>query len=173
MTVPDLNRVPPYYHKYISKVKTEDLNESLQSGDHVSFLKTIPAGKWDYRYAPGKWTIKELVQHIIDTERIFSYRALRFARKDATPLPGFEQDDYVLHAESGNRTPAGLIKEFEAVRTATAALFDSFTENQLESEGTASGASVYVRAIGFIILGHSIHHIDVLKERYLNNASLH
>jgi uncharacterized damage-inducible protein DinB len=168
----NLGRVPAYYHKYISKVPTENLREGFTSTEDLSFLKSIPVSKWDYSYAPGKWTVKELVQHIIDAERIFSYRALRFARKDSTPLAGFEENDYAANSDAAHRTVESLIAEFEAVRASSVALFNSFTDEQLEREGTANGQSIYVRAIGFIILGHSIHHAEVLKEKYLPNAPL-
>jgi uncharacterized damage-inducible protein DinB len=120
-----------------------------------------------FRYAPGKWTVKEVLGHITDTERIFSYRALRIARGDQTPLPGFEQDDYVRSGAFGDRTLAGLAEEFGAVRTASVSLLRSFNEEAWSRRGVASQKEVTVRALGFMIAGHQIHHRIILEERYL------
>jgi len=122
----------------------------------------------EYRYADGKWTIKEIIQHLMDAERIFTYRALRIARKDQTPLPGFEQDDYVLPSQANKRSMEDLLNEFKAIKMATVSLYDSFSEEMLMELGTASNNPISVRAIGFIIMGHEIHHCDVIKDRYLN-----
>jgi uncharacterized damage-inducible protein DinB len=171
MAALDLTRVPVYYHKYIAKVEETDLAKAFMSHgkELVSVLKEIPADKWNYRYAPGKWSIKELVQHLIDAERIFAYRALRFARKDTTPLPGFEENDYAANSEADRRTPESLLNELQLVQESSAAMFNSFSEAQLEQAGTANDQSVYVRAIGFIMIGHTIHHLSVMKERYLQD----
>lgn len=168
MPRPDLSRVPPYYHNYISKVKKDDLGAIFI--DHqrqlLDFLGNIPAEKWDYAYAAGKWTIKELVQHIIDAERIFCYRALCIARKDTTPLPGFDENTYVANSKASSRTKIDLIAELQSVQRASATLFASFDEEQLEATGVANGKPVYVLGIAFILVGHSLHHMDILKERY-------
>jgi len=165
----DLTRVPPFYHNYIKQVRQQELEEAFNyhPEELLLFLKSIPAEKWDYRYAEGKWSIKEVVQHIIDAERIFCYRALRFARKDATPLPGFEENDYAANSDAGRRTKDDLISELQAVQQSSARLFKSFTKEQLENSGTANNNSIYVKAIGFIILGHGAHHQNILVERYL------
>lgn len=169
MPRPDLSRVPAYYHNYISKVKKDDLGPIFI--DHqrqlLNFLSDIPAEKWDYAYAAGKWTIKELVQHIIDAERIFCYRALCIARKDTTPLPGFDENTYVDNSKAANRTKIDLIAELQSVQRASATLFASFDEEQLEATGVANGKPVYVLGIAFILVGHTLHHMDILKERYL------
>jgi uncharacterized damage-inducible protein DinB len=123
--------------------------------------------KFDYRYAEGKWTIKEIIQHIIDTERIFSYRALRISRNDKTPLPGFEENDYVDNTDANKRGLQELLTELSAVRHATLLLFKSFSEEQLARIGIASENEISVRAIGFIIIGHQKHHQKVFEERYL------
>jgi uncharacterized damage-inducible protein DinB len=123
--------------------------------------------KFDYRYAEGKWTIKDIIQHVIDTERIFAYRALRISRNDITPLPGFEENDYVENTKANERGIQDLLAEFSAVRYATLFLFKSFSEEQLKRIGTASGTAISVRAIGFIIIGHQKHHQNVFQERYL------
>jgi hypothetical protein len=169
MPSPDLSRVPSYYHNYIKKVGQDDLTEALQ--DHqislVSYLEALPDERWSYRYAEGKWSIKEMVQHIIDADRIFAYRALTFARQDKTPLPGFEENDYATVSEADRREPESLLAELKLVQASTVALFASFSPNQLQSEGIANGNPVYVEAIGFIMVGHSLHHLSILKERYI------
>ena len=170
MPRPDLSRVPEFYHGYISKVKEDDLMDGLKSSTKNLFdlLKSIPAGKQDYRYADNKWTIKEVVQHMIDGERVFTYRALRFARKDDTPLPGFDENLFAQTAKADKRNWNDLIEEFTSVRKATEAMFGSFDNEQLESTGTASGASNYVLGFGYIIAGHVNHHAAIIRERYLS-----
>ena len=168
MSKPDLSRVPQYYHKYIEKVEEPDLHKAfiIHQQALMNVLMNLPADKWGHRYAPDKWTIKELVQHIIDAERIFSYRALTFARLDTNALPGFDENGYVLSSEANGRNAEDLLQELEVVQKASTLLFYSFTDRQLEAAGTASGVPIYVKAIGFIIIGHALHHIDILKERY-------
>jgi hypothetical protein len=169
MPRPDLSRVPEYYHQYVNKVTEDELVPALkkQSTEFLRFLNDLPESKRDYRYAPGKWTIKEMLQHILDGERVFAYRSLCFARKDANSLPGFDENDYAANAKTENRNWEDLVKEFTALRQSTEILFSSFDKEQLESAGIANGKSVYVLAIGFVIVGHINHHIAVLKERYL------
>ena len=168
MPKPNLAEVPAYYHNYINKVQTENLQEAFQQHlNAVFFLKDIPKDKWDFRYAEGKWSIKELVQHIIDGERIFSYRALCFARKDQTPLPSFDENLYAANSQADRRTADELIEELMAVQSSSKKLFDSFNEQQLDSKGVANNKEVSVRAIGFILVGHLLHHVDIIKERYL------
>jgi hypothetical protein len=169
MPRPDLNTVPEYYHKYIAKVPENNANEAIRNNttEAVEFLKSIPADKWDYRYAEGKWSIKELIQHIIDTERIFSYRALRMARKDHTPLPGFDENDFATASKAGKRNAQSLLEEFEAVRKSTDLLIESFDDDQLGSIGVANNQNISVSGIAFIIPGHVKHHLNVIKERYL------
>jgi len=168
MPKPNLAEVPAYYHNYINKVQTEDLQEAFrQHLNAISFLKDIPKDKWDFRYAEGKWSIKELVQHIIDGERIFSYRALCFARKDQTPLPSFDENLYAANSQADRRTADELIEELMAVQSSSKKLFDSFNEQQLDSKGVANNKEVSVRAIGFILVGHLLHHVDIIKDRYL------
>ncbi|HLA56383.1 MAG TPA: DinB family protein [Flavobacterium sp.] len=158
-----------YYSTYIAAVGDVDLLEELEISTHdfIRFVQEIPLGKHDYRYAEGKWTIKDIIQHLIDAERIFSYRALRFARADRTPLQSFEENDYVDNANANNRNLQELLTEFATVRQATLMLFKSFDEEQLKRKGIASNAEVTVRAIGFIIIGHLKHHQRVFRERYL------
>lgn len=169
MSQVDLSRVPAFYHNYINNVREPNLVKAFQEhqADLISFLKSIPEEKWDYRYAEGKWTVKEMVQHIIDGERIFAYRALRFARKDKTELPGFEENDYAAASRADKRAVRDLLEELEAVQKTSLLLFRSFDEEQLEESGIANGSEVYVKAIGFIIIGHALHHKRILTERYL------
>ena len=123
--------------------------------------------KFDYRYDEGKWTIKEIIQHLIDSERVFSYRALRISRNDKTPLPGFDENSFVENTNSNQRSLQGLLTEMAVVRQATLSLFSSFSVEQLERIGMASNHQISVRAIGFIIIGHQEHHQKIFQERYL------
>ena len=123
--------------------------------------------KFDYRYAEGKWTIKDILQHLVDAERVFAYRALCFARNDKTELPGFEEDDYVIEANANKRSIQDLLTELLIVRQSSLALFKSFNDEQLMRIGTASNNPMSVRALGFIIIGHQNHHQRVFEERYL------
>jgi uncharacterized damage-inducible protein DinB len=168
MNRPEATEYADYYANYISKVPGSDVLSVLES-QRLQMLQLF-AGRSErdgsFRYAPGKWTVKEVLGHITDTERIFSYRALRIGRGDQTPLPGFEQDDYVRNSESGGRTLAGLAEEFGAVRTASISLLRSFNEEAWSRRGMASQKEVTVRAIGFMIAGHQIHHRIILEERY-------
>jgi len=166
---PEASEYLPYYHKYISMVKGDDLIPALETqiGDTVPTLRGIGEDKSLHRYAPGKWSIKEVLGHLTDAERIFAYRAMRFARKDQQALPGFEQDDYVAAAGSDARPWSELIAEFEHVRRASVLLFRGFSPEAAMRSGTASNASVSVRALGYIIAGHELHHMAILRERYL------
>ena len=132
-----------------------------------SLLKSIPPEKHDHRYAEGKWTIKEVVQHMIDGERVFTYRALRFARKDDTPLPGFDENLFAQTAKADKRSWNDLVEEFAALRKSTESMFASFDNEQLEQSGVANENSNYVLGIGYILAGHVNHHCQVIKERYL------
>jgi uncharacterized damage-inducible protein DinB len=166
---PDLSRVPAFYHNYISHVQEDDLLEAfnIETPVFIKFIESIPPGKYDYRYAEGKWAIKEVLQHVIDAERIFAYRALRFARKDSTFLPGFDENTFAENAKADKRDWNNLVEEFKVVRMASGYLFASFDNDQLEASGTANNSSVYVLGIGFLLIGHSLHHMRVIKERYL------
>lgn len=135
--------------------------------DFIRFVQNIPMDKFDFRYEEGKWTIKEIIQHIIDTERIFGYRALRISRNDKTPLPGFEENDYAANTDANSRGLQGLLTELALVRESTLALFKSFSEEQLKRMGIVSNNEISVRAIGFILIGHQKHHQKVFQERYL------
>lgn len=159
-----------FYANYVASVSSDySLVEELEIAVHrlVKFVREIPMDKFDYRYAEGKWTIKDILQHLIDAERVFSYRALRFARNDTTELPGFEENSYVAAAAASTRSIQDLLSEQLMVRQATLALFKTFTEEQLLRSGVASGKSMSVRALGFVIIGHQNHHQKVFQERYL------
>jgi len=159
----------PFYEGYVSKVETDDIAACLiqQKADILAFLKGILWEKWAQAYAEGKWSLAEVVLHCMDAERIFAYRALRIARGDGTPLPGFDQDDYVPTSGAGTRTPASIVDEFAAIRDSTIHLFGNFSAEMWERRGTASNAEVTVAALAYIIAGHWEHHLRVIRERYL------
>jgi len=159
----------PYYGRYVALVPDGPIVETLrtQIADTLSVLGALPEAKADHRYESGKWSVKDVVGHVIDGERVFSYRALRFARADETPLPGFEQDDYVVAARFDRRTLRSLLDEFRAVRDATIHLYDHLDEEALSRSGIASENRMSVRALAWVIAGHERHHLSVLRERYL------
>ncbi len=164
------NEYADYQSIYIQSVSDEfTLVEELEIALHrfIHFVQDIPMDKFDYRYAENKWTIKEIIQHIIDAERVFAYRALRFARYDTTELAGFEENSYVENSDSNSRSIMDLLNELSALRYATIALFKSFKTEQLLQIGTASGYRMSVRALGFATIGHQNHHQKVFIERYL------
>lgn len=167
---PDLTRIPSFYHKYVSLVEHGDLKKLLQENKNetTSFLNNIPEEKWTFRYAPEKWNIKQLVLHMTDTERIFSYRALCFARGEAASLPGFDENGYAAASNADLRTKQSLLQELESVQAATITLFESFDETQMNLSGIANGNPIYVGGIGFTILGHMQHHKKILNDKYLN-----
>jgi len=164
-----INEYSKFQSTYINALNGVDLLEELEISlhDFIRFIQNLPMDKFDYRYAEGKWTIKDIIQHVIDTERIFSYRALRFSRNDKTPLPGFEENDFAQNTDANARSIQELLTEFSAVRYATLLLFKSFNPKQLLNIGISSNENVSVRAIGFIIIGHQKHHQKVFEERYL------
>ena len=158
-----------YQNRYIDAATGDSIEELIRNHSLSlnNFINSIPDEKTNYRYAPEKWTVKQLLQHMIDTERIFSYRALRFSRNDIAPLPGFDEDSYALNAPVEHRSLSSLKEEFIATRKSTDILLTSFTEEQLQMIGIASGYKVSVNALCFIIFGHNLHHQKILQERYL------
>jgi len=170
---PDATEYAPYYGKYISLVSDSDILTLLsqQLDVTLALLGSISESQANYRYAPGKWSIKELVGHMIDTERIFAYRALRFARNDKTPLQGFEQDDYIRGASFDDCALSDLASEFEHVRRSSLSLFKQLSEEAWKRTGTASDNEVSVRALAYIIAGHELHHIEILRSRYLQSST--
>ncbi len=160
---------PTYYENYIPLVKQEDVVVAFTQNwqELKDFISAIPKEKENFAYAEGKWTIKQVIIHLVDTERIFTYRALRFARKDPQqPLP-YEENHYAETAEVANRTLADIMEEFENVRKASISLFKSFSETTLLNSGTTSVGPATALAIGFATVGHAIHHTNVIKDRYL------
>lgn len=158
----------PFYAPYLNALGKVNLIEELEISlhDFIRFVQNIPMDKFDYRYAEGKWTIKEIIQHVIDTERIFAYRALRISRNDQTPLPGFDENFYVNNTNAAARSIQDLLTEFSAVRHSNLFFFKSLSDLQLLRTGIASNATVSVRAIGFIMIGHQKHHLNIFQERY-------
>ena len=164
------NEYAIYFDKYIKLSNNETiLLEELEIclHDFIRFVQNIPLDKFDYRYDVNKWTIKEIIQHLIDTERIFQYRALRISRNDVTPLPGFDENNYATNSNGNSRSIQDLLTEMAVVRQSTLSLFKSFSKEQLLLIGTASENKISVRAIGFILIGHQKHHQKIFQERYL------
>lgn len=159
-----------YFLKYTSFVKEENLIEAFTNQTEIinNFFNKITEEKSLYAYAAGKWTLREMLQHIIDTERIFSYRALAIARGETTALPGFDENEYAANSNGNARTWASLVAEMNAVRTVTKLLFESFTENMLAKKGKFTSNTADPKTLGFIMLGHIYHHISVAEERYLS-----
>lgn len=160
----------PAYHKaYLLAAKGDTLAQALQhaSEEESRTHGLIPADKWEYRYAPGKWSVKEVIQHIIDTERVFAYRALAIARGDRADLPGMDEDAYQAEARTDARAVEDIMRELRAVRQGTVELFNGLDDKALAQEGTANGKHVTVPALGWIIAGHSEHHLRIIRERYL------
>ncbi|HEY5368678.1 MAG TPA: DinB family protein [Hanamia sp.] len=160
---------PSYFYNYIRLVENEDLNTILktQLSETQAFFNSIPEGKHDYKYTEGKWSIKEALQHIIDTERVFTYRALAFSRKDTNILPSFDDKVYAANANGAAREWNALVNEFTAVRNSTQLLFNSFSAEQLDSLGKASDYQMNAKAMGYTIAGHLAHHLNIIRERYL------
>lgn len=159
----------PFYARYLEAVPNGDLLRLLEEGgaEVIDLLQAFGEERSDYRYAPGKWSVKEVVGHVTDTERVFAYRALRFARGDETPLPGFEQNQYVAAGGFGRRSLADLAEEYVDVRKATVKLLAGMDALALRRGGVASGHRMTVRAAAWIIAGHEQHHAQILRVRYL------
>lgn len=168
---PQPSEYPAYSHIYMDLLKNDgQILEHLwkQFLEIKQFVYTLPKDRLVYRYAPGKWTIKEILVHLIDDERIFSYRALRYARNDATRLHGFEQDDYALYSKANDRSLDSIFAEYEVVRKATIQLFEHLPEDSLMRSGMAVGNinNRTVRALAYHIAGHELRHFNIIKERY-------
>ena len=166
---PSSTEYSPYHADYVASVPEGDVIAMLkkQNGDTLRLLGRIGEKKSRHRYAPGKWTIREVVGHLIDAERVFAYRVLTFARGDKTPLPGFDEVAWGNASNADSRTLKSLLDEFAAVRATTLAMIKGFTPEQIGRTGTASGHSVSVRGLVYVIAGHERHHVRILKERYL------
>jgi DinB family protein len=168
IAAPGSEEYAPYYGKYISLVPGSDILAVLESqlAAFPEFLRSFREQDAEFRYEPEKWSIKEVLGHVIDAERIFAYRALRIARRDKTPIEGFEQDDYVRYAPFSHCRFADLIEEFSCVRKANLILFRSLDTDAWTQSGTASGNGVTVRALAYIIAGHVLHHRNILEQKY-------
>jgi hypothetical protein len=168
---PQEGTYPEYYGYYIPLVEQNDVLSALkENGESIlSFIGKIPESKANFAYAEGKWTVKEVLIHLIDTERIFSYRALRFARRDAQKPLSYDENQYAPNSKAAKRTLVDIAEEFESVRRASITLFKSFSEEALQQMGPTTAGNTSVNAIGFTICGHAIHHLAVISERYLKN----
>ena len=166
---PKADEYADYYGRYIGRVPEAPVLETLerQIAGTMELLRAVPEERGGHRYAPGKWSMKEVLGHVTDAERIFATRALCFARGEAQPLPGMEQDEYVAAAGFDRRPLAGILDELEAVRRASLALFAGLGPDDWMRRGVASGCTFTVRAMPWILAGHERHHVDVLRERYL------
>ncbi|MBC6698660.1 DinB family protein [Hymenobacter sp. BT190] len=167
-TPPAATEYAPFYHTYVRLIAGEPLAAlRAQPQELRRLLASLTEEQALLRYAPGKWSIKESLVHMVDTERIFAYRALRIVRGDNTPLPGFEQDDYVPASGADARPLADILHEYDTVRAASLSLLESVTAETVSRQGTASGQPVSVRALAYILAGHEAHHLHILQERYL------
>lgn len=164
-----LDTAPLYFHTYINRVEEGDILEILRSQikEVRDFFTAIPEEKWEYAYAEGKWTLKELLGHLIDTERVFGYRGLRFSRKDAIDIPGFDENLFVANGGFNERSSESLMEEFELCRRSNLLMLENLPEGGFELLGSANSLLSSVGAIAWILAGHPIHHIGVVKERYL------
>jgi hypothetical protein len=169
MKRPGADEYLPYYGTYIRLVGDGDVVALLETqiGDTAALVGKIPDSRGTHRYAPGKWSINEIMGHLIDGERMFANRALRFARGDKTPLPGFEQDDYVAGANFDDYPLSELLAEYQAVRKGTCFLFRHMSEEATARRGIANGAEISVRALAYITAGHELHHRGVIRDKYL------
>ncbi len=169
MRRPEKNEYASYYEGYIKDVQGNDPLRNLedQFQEIQSLLQSLSDHKANYAYSDGKWTIKEVLGHIIDTERIMGYRALCISRKEKQSLPGFEQDDYVKESNFKDRTITNLLEDYRTVRKSTISLFKNFSEDMYYQKGVANDKKVTVLALLYIIAGHEMHHMKILKERYL------
>ena len=170
ITRPGPGEYLPYYGTYIQQVPDGDVLALLekQLGETRSLLAPVPAARWRHRYAPGKWSLAEVVGHVIDVERVFSHRALRFARGDATPLPGFDEKIYARHSDAESRPWVDLLEEYQVVRAATIALFRSLPPGAWTRAGEVNGYRATPRGLAFHVAGHELHHLRIVRERYLS-----
>jgi uncharacterized damage-inducible protein DinB len=166
---PDASAIPESYRRYVEAVADGDVIETLerQGAETQALLGALDAAQAGHRYAPGKWTVKQVVGHLADGERVFAYRTLCFARKDQTALPPFEEDDWAAANTCDQRSLRDVLAELAAVRQATLALLRGLDDEAWDRQGTASGKRLSVRALAWIVAGHEAHHLRVLRERYL------
>lgn len=159
----------PFYQRYLDQVAGQEIENALVKGreDLLDFFSRLPPEKISYRYQPEKWSIKEMLGHMIDAERVFAYRAMRFARGDAQALAGFDQDAYISEMNMESRQLETMLVEYQLVREGSIVLFSGFNEEMLQRQGVASGVTFSVQQLGLLISGHERHHMQVLEERYL------
>ena len=167
--LPATTEYAPYYQRYVATVPSGDILVTLQAqaDAYRDLFQPVPDARRLHRYAPGKWSVAESLLHVTDTERVFAYRALRIARGDTTPLPGFDQDAWVPASAANDRPLADLVQEFLAARAATLLLFAGLPPDAWDRTGTASEVPVSVRGLAFITAGHAQHHLDLFRSRYL------
>lgn len=168
MARPKENECVPYFQKYIALAQGNSISEIVNNHafDLQEFYNSLPDEKADFAYAENKWTIKQVLQHVADTERVFAYRALRFSRNDQTPLASFEENDFVKNGFASSRSLSSLKQEFNSVRAATDIFLLALNEEQVRRTGTASNNLISVNALAFIIYGHLLHHKNIITERY-------
>ncbi len=169
---PDSSEYPAFYETYISKVQNSDPVAQLerQLEETLALLRSFSETQSEMRYAPDKWSLKQVLGHMIDAERVFAYRALWFARGDETPLPGFDQNDFMTHSRFDALDWANLLEEFELLRRANVLAFKSFDEAAWHRAGSASGGRFTTRAKVYAIAGHELHHVEIIREKYLSTA---
>jgi uncharacterized damage-inducible protein DinB len=165
--------VPDFYKTYLNALQEDNLQEALANNTRRfrKLLKQIPHKKINYAYAEGKWTIKELLQHIIDSERVFIYRALTFARHDPAPLPGFDENNWAITAKAPKRKWNELVEEFKALRSANELFLNSLDDDQLQQSGSANNNNISVAGLAFVCAGHVAHHMRIIRERYLGEQA--
>lgn len=164
--------MPESFHRYLNAISENNLEEALRKNTRRfrKLLKEIPKKKINYAYAEGKWTLKEVLQHIVDAERVFVFRALHFARKDNAPLPGFDENVWAITAKAPKRRWDDLVDEFTALRVSTESFFSSLEEEELLATGTANNNVAMVAGLGFVCAGHVAHHMNIIRERYLGEV---
>jgi len=170
MKKPEVNEYALYYQRYIDLITTDDIFSVFkqQAEEIVALFTTLSEEQASFRYAEGKWTIKEVLGHIVDSERIFGYRVLAISRGEKNPLPGFAENEYVRNGKYENRSLQSLLAEYSQLSSANLELFKSLDEEMLSQKGTASGKEVTARAILFVTIGHEKHHLEIIKSRYLS-----
>ncbi|MFA6025131.1 MAG: DinB family protein [Ignavibacteriaceae bacterium] len=171
MQKPEVTEYAPYHQRYIDLINTDDIFSffKLQSEETVSLFKNINEVQASFRYAEGKWMMKEVLAHIVDSERIFGYRALAISHGEKNPLPGFAENEYVTNGKYQNRSLQSLLNEYAHLSSANLELFKTLDDEMLSQKGTASGKEITARAIIFVTIGHEKHHLDIIKTRYLKN----
>ncbi|MEQ8304420.1 MAG: DinB family protein [Cyclobacteriaceae bacterium] len=166
----NLDNIPQFYKKYVKLIEETDIPRALRNSGHriQEAVHAIPTDRQDFKYAEDKWTIREVLCHMIDAERVFAYRALRFARNDKTELAGFDENTYTPESNASGRELKSIINEMSHLRISTIDLFEGFTTEMLARKGAANKSEFTVSSLGFIIAGHEMHHLNVLKERYFS-----